>query len=104
MGEEREEEKSSKIKEPGMNYNQEEIFGEEYMKNEINTIINKKWFWYGLGLPIIITFIQNLGIIFSIPNQFSTYQNDEIEVRVRMIYDHLQQQYYGGGLSVYGVF
>ncbi len=33
---------------------------------------------------------------------YPTYQNDEIEVRVRMIYDHLQQQYYGGGMSVYG--
>ncbi|HOJ07765.1 MAG: type I restriction endonuclease subunit R [Ignavibacteriota bacterium] len=33
---------------------------------------------------------------------YPTYQNDEIEVRVRMIFDHLQQQYYGGGLSVYG--
>ncbi len=35
---------------------------------------------------------------------YPTYQNDEIEIRVRMIYDHLQQQYYGSGLSVYGKF
>lgn len=33
---------------------------------------------------------------------FPTYQNDDIEVRVKMIYDHLQLQYFGGGRSIYG--
>lgn len=35
---------------------------------------------------------------------FPTYQNDDIEVRVRMLYDHLQLQYFGGGRSIYGIF
>jgi type I restriction enzyme R subunit len=33
---------------------------------------------------------------------FPTYQIDDIDLRVTMIYDHLQQQYYGGGVSIYG--
>jgi type I restriction enzyme R subunit len=31
-----------------------------------------------------------------------TYQQYEIELKTNMVYEHLRQQYYGGGLSVYG--
>lgn len=33
---------------------------------------------------------------------YPTYQKDDIDVRVAMIYEHLRHQYYGGGASVYG--
>lgn len=33
---------------------------------------------------------------------YPTYQKDDIDVRVAMIYDHLRHQYYGGGVSIYG--
>lgn len=31
-----------------------------------------------------------------------TYQQDEIELKTNLVYEHLSQQYHGGGLSVYG--
>ncbi len=33
---------------------------------------------------------------------FPTYKNDDIEIRTNMIYNHLRNQYYGAGVSVYG--
>ncbi|MFZ1322319.1 MAG: type I restriction endonuclease subunit R [Ignavibacteria bacterium] len=33
---------------------------------------------------------------------FPEYQNDEIELKTNMIYEHLKQKYFGGGVSVYG--
>lgn len=33
---------------------------------------------------------------------YPTFQNDEIELKTNLIYQHLRDQYYGGGISVYG--
>ncbi|MDX9695240.1 MAG: type I restriction endonuclease subunit R [Bacteroidales bacterium] len=33
---------------------------------------------------------------------FPTYQNEDIDLKTNMIYEHLKHQYYGGGVSVYG--
>lgn len=33
---------------------------------------------------------------------YPTYQNDDIDLRTNLVYEHLKNQYYGGGLSVYG--
>ncbi|MBK9730850.1 MAG: type I restriction endonuclease subunit R [Chitinophagaceae bacterium] len=33
---------------------------------------------------------------------YPTYQNDEIDLKTNLIYNHLRSQYYGGGESIYG--
>ena len=33
---------------------------------------------------------------------YPTYQNDDIDVMTNLVYEHLKNQYYGGGNSVYG--
>jgi type I restriction enzyme R subunit len=33
---------------------------------------------------------------------YPSYQTDEIDLKTNLVYEHLRQQYYGGGLSVYG--
>lgn len=33
---------------------------------------------------------------------YPTYQNDDVTIRTNMVYEHLKNQYYGGGISVYG--
>lgn len=45
------------------------------MKDELNFILKKKWFWTGIFLPILITILINIGIIFSIPIQISQLQS-----------------------------
>jgi type I restriction enzyme, R subunit len=33
---------------------------------------------------------------------FPTYEQDDIDLRTNLVYDHLKQQYFGGGNSIYG--
>jgi type I restriction enzyme, R subunit len=33
---------------------------------------------------------------------YPTYQTDEIDLKTNLVYEHLKQQYYGGGSSLYG--
>ena len=33
---------------------------------------------------------------------YPTYKTDDIEVRTNLVYEHLKNQYYGGGISIYG--
>jgi type I restriction enzyme R subunit len=33
---------------------------------------------------------------------FPTYQNDDIDLKTNLVYEHLKNQYYGGGVSIYG--
>ncbi|MBA9078256.1 type I restriction endonuclease subunit R [Rufibacter quisquiliarum] len=33
---------------------------------------------------------------------YPTYQQEEVEVRTQLLYSHLRQQYFGGGVSMYG--
>ncbi|NVN96991.1 type I restriction endonuclease subunit R [Candidatus Nomurabacteria bacterium] len=33
---------------------------------------------------------------------YPTYKTDDIDVKTNMVYEHLKQQYWGGGMSVYG--
>ncbi|MBX7154275.1 MAG: type I restriction endonuclease subunit R [Candidatus Kapaibacterium sp.] len=33
---------------------------------------------------------------------YPAFQNDEIDLKTNLVYEHLRQQYYGGGLSIYG--
>lgn len=33
---------------------------------------------------------------------FPTYQNDDIDLRTNLVYEHLKNQYFGGGFSIYG--
>ncbi len=33
---------------------------------------------------------------------YPTYQNEDVNVRTNMVFEHLKNQYYGGGLSIYG--
>jgi type I restriction enzyme R subunit len=33
---------------------------------------------------------------------FPKYQNDDIDVRTNLVFEHLKQQYFGGGVSIYG--
>lgn len=33
---------------------------------------------------------------------YPTYKTDDIDLKTNLVYDHLKQQYYGGGVSVYG--
>jgi type I restriction enzyme R subunit len=33
---------------------------------------------------------------------FPIYQTDDIDLKTQMVYSHLKNQYYGGGVSVYG--
>jgi type I restriction enzyme R subunit len=33
---------------------------------------------------------------------YPTYETDDIDLKTNLVYQHLKQQYYGGGLSVYG--
>lgn len=35
---------------------------------------------------------------------FPTYQNDDIDRKTQQIFQHLKQQYYGGGESIYGAY
>lgn len=34
---------------------------------------------------------------------YPTYQNDDIDLKTNLLYNHLRNQYYGGGKSVYGM-
>jgi type I restriction enzyme R subunit len=33
---------------------------------------------------------------------YPTYQNDDIDLRTNLVFEHLKSQYYGGGMSIYG--
>jgi type I restriction enzyme, R subunit len=33
---------------------------------------------------------------------YPTYQNDDIDLKTNLVYEHLKHQYFGGGVSVYG--
>jgi type I restriction enzyme R subunit len=33
---------------------------------------------------------------------YPTYQTDDIDLKTNMVYEHLRNQYFGGGVSVYG--
>jgi type I restriction enzyme R subunit len=33
---------------------------------------------------------------------YPTYQTDDVDVKTNMVYEHLKQQYFGGGMSIYG--
>ncbi len=33
---------------------------------------------------------------------YPTYQTNEIDLKTNLVYEHLKQQYYGGGASIYG--
>jgi type I restriction enzyme R subunit len=33
---------------------------------------------------------------------YPTYQTDEVDLKTNLIYSHLKQQYFGGGISIYG--
>ena len=33
---------------------------------------------------------------------FPTYENDDIDLKTNLVYEHLKQQYFGGGVSIYG--
>jgi type I restriction enzyme R subunit len=33
---------------------------------------------------------------------YPTYQNDVVDVKTNLVYEHLKHQYFGGGLSIYG--
>ena len=35
---------------------------------------------------------------------YPTYENDDIDLKTNLVFEHLKQQYYGGGLSVYGLY
>jgi type I restriction enzyme, R subunit len=35
---------------------------------------------------------------------YPTYQTDDIDLKTNLVYNHLRQQYYGGGVSIYGVY
>jgi type I restriction enzyme R subunit len=35
---------------------------------------------------------------------FPTYQNDDIDAKTNLVFEHLKHQYFGGGSSVYGVY
>ncbi len=33
---------------------------------------------------------------------FPTYQSDDVDLRTNLVYEHLKNQYFGGGISIYG--
>jgi type I restriction enzyme R subunit len=33
---------------------------------------------------------------------YPTYQTDEVDLKTNQVYEHLKQQYFGGGVSIYG--
>jgi type I restriction enzyme R subunit len=33
---------------------------------------------------------------------YPTYENDDIDLKTNLLFEHLKQQYYGGGISIYG--
>jgi len=33
---------------------------------------------------------------------YPTYQNDEIDLKTMLVFEHLKHQYFGGGVSIYG--
>ena len=33
---------------------------------------------------------------------YPTYQTDDVDVKTNLVYEHLKQQYFGGGMSIYG--
>lgn len=33
---------------------------------------------------------------------YPTYENEDIDLRTALVYEHLKSQYFGGGVSVYG--
>lgn len=35
---------------------------------------------------------------------FPTYQSEDIESKTHLVYEHLRQQYYGAGKSIYGYY
>lgn len=35
---------------------------------------------------------------------YPTYQTDDIDLKTNLVYAHLRQQYYGGGMSIYGTY
>lgn len=35
---------------------------------------------------------------------YPTYQTDDIDLKTNLVYEHLKHQYFGGGVSVYGVY
>ncbi len=35
---------------------------------------------------------------------YPTYKTDDIDLKTQMVYEHLKHQYYGGGISIYGVY
>ena len=35
---------------------------------------------------------------------YPTYQTDDIDLKTNLVYNHLKNQYYGGGLSIYGAY
>lgn len=35
---------------------------------------------------------------------YPTYQNDDVDLKTNLVYEHLKQQYFGGGVSVYGTY
>jgi type I restriction enzyme R subunit len=35
---------------------------------------------------------------------YPTYETDDIDLKTNLVFQHLTDQYYGGGMSVYGAF
>ena len=35
---------------------------------------------------------------------YPTYETDDIDQKTNMVFTHLKQQYYGGGMSIYGAY
>lgn len=49
----------------------------------------------------VYKFVNN-KLFTSLP--YPTYQTDDIDLKTNLVYEHLKQQYYGGGVSIYGVY
>ena len=69
----------------------------ETLKN--NQLQVERWSEKSVTVAAIFTYIHNT-LYDDLP--YPTYQNDDIYSRTNMVFDHLKQQYFGGGESVYG--
>jgi len=59
--------------------------------------------WQGKSVTAAAVYTTVTNTLFSkLP--YPTYQNDEIDLKSMLIFEHLKNQYYGGGLSIYGAY
>ena len=69
---------------------------EELKQNKLKV---EKWADKSVTAAAVFNLVSN-RLFQTLP--FPTYQSDDVDLRTNLVYEHLKNQYFGGGISIYG--